>query len=109
VLHDAITYVIGALMLAGITGIVLFLRAFAALPRQMIVVQAALFRLLRSNKFQGIALQKIAECQKKGCTNGATEDAVKAVLTDQEKTDNFLRKVALAKPEHLVDLLKEDD
>ena len=108
-LHEAITYVIGALMLAGITGIVLFLRAFAALPRQMIVVQAALFRLLRSNKFQGVALQKIATCQKNGCTNGETDDAVRAVLTDQEKTDTFLRKAALTKIEHINDLLKEDE
>jgi hypothetical protein len=109
VLHDAITYVIGALMLAGITGIVLFLRAFAALPTQMIVVQAALFRLLRSNKLQGVALQKIAECQKKGCTNGATEDAVRAVGEDQNRTDEFFRKLAVLKPKNLEELLREKE
>ena len=108
-LHDAFTYVIGALGLAGVTALIMFLRTFMALPRQMIVVQAALFRLLRSNKLQGTALQKTAVALRSGCINGETDEAVKAVLTDQNRTDEFFRKLAVLKPKNLEELLEEKE
>jgi hypothetical protein len=107
--RDIVSYVVGCLILAGITAIIMFIRKFSELPKQMIVVTAALFRVLRSNKYQGVALQKIAMALKNGCTNGEAEDATKAVITDQEKTDTFLRRAALARPENLADLLKEQE
>jgi hypothetical protein len=106
--RDVVSYVIGALILSGIMALILFGRKFADLPKQMIVVTAALFRVLRSNKSQGVALQKIAIALKTGCTNGECDEAVKVVVADQNKTDEFLQKAALAKPETLADLLKED-
>jgi hypothetical protein len=109
VLHDAITYIIGSIGLVLLTAAFLFMRTVAALPRQMIVVQAALFRLLRSNKLQGTALQKTALAMKTGCTNGETDDAVKAVIVDQNLTDEFFRKLAILKPKNLEELLKEKE
>ena len=79
------------------------------LPREMIVVKAALFRLLRSNKLKGTALQKMALAIKQGSTNGEADDAIKAVVTDQNRTDAFFQKVALVHPDNLEDLLKEEE
>jgi hypothetical protein len=67
----------------------------SALMKQFTVMKALLFRQLRSNKLQGVALEKIAICQKQGCSNGETETAVKAVKEDQEKTDALLAAAAL--------------
>jgi hypothetical protein len=106
---DALSYIIGTLILAGITTLLIFGKQLAGIPRQMIIITAALFRLLRSNKLQGVALEKVAECQEKGVTNGATKIAVAAVVKDREKTDEFFRRIALTPQEKLEDLLKEDE
>ena len=107
-LRDIIITVIGGLILSGVTTMILFLRRFTDLPRQSIIITAALYRILWSNKYQGVALQKIAVAIKTGKCNGEADEAVKAVLTDQERTDEFLRKAALARPDNLADLFKED-
>jgi hypothetical protein len=108
-LRDALSYVLGSLLLAGIMTLIVLGRSLIQLPRQMIIITAALFRLLRSNKLQGIALEKVAHCQKDGCLNGETEEAVKAVKKDRDKTDEFFRRIALTPQEKLEDLLKEDE
>jgi len=107
--HDILGDVIGGLILAGITTLIVFGRQIVGLPREMIVVKAALFRLLRSNKLQGTALQKMALAIKQGSTNGESDDAIKAVAIDQSKTDAFFQKVALVRPDNLEDLLKEEE
>ena len=107
--HEVLTNIIGGLILAGIIALIVFGRQFIGLPRQIVIILAALFRLLRSNKLQGIALEKVAECQKKGCANGETETAVKAVKTDRDRTDEFFRRIALTPQDKLEDLLKEDE
>ena len=107
--HDIFVDVIGGLILVGVTTLIVFGRQIVGLPREMIVVKAALFRLLRSNKLQGTALQKMALAIKKGSTNGEADDAVKAVVTDQNRTDAFFQKVALVHPDNLEDLLKEEE
>ena len=108
-LHEALTYVIGAVGLAIVSAIYLFIRTLLPIPRQMIIVQAALFRLLRSNKLQGTALQKTALAVKNGCTNGESDEAVKAVITDQDRTDMFFKKLSVLKPRNLEELLKEEE
>jgi hypothetical protein len=107
--HDIFVDVIGGLILVGVTTLIVFGRQIVGLPREMIVVKAALFRLLRSNKLQGTALQKMALAIKQGSTNGEADDAVKAVVTDQNRTDAFFQKVALVHPDNLEDLLKEEE
>jgi hypothetical protein len=71
------------------------MRKLGDLLRQFTIMKALQFRQLRSNKLQGVALEKIAICQKKGCSNGETDIAVKAVKEDQEKTDALLAAAAL--------------
>ena len=107
--HDILTDIIGGLILAGIVAMIALGRQFIGLPRQVVIILAALFRLLRSNKLQGIALEKVAECQKKGCADGDTDIAVKAVVTDRAKTDAFFQRIALTPQDKLEDLLKEDE
>ncbi len=107
--HDILTDVIGGLVLTGITSLFLFGRRFLDLPRQSLVITAALFRVLRSNKSQGIALEKIAGALKTGCKNGECDEAIKAVEIDQKKTDEFLQRAAFANPKSLSELLKEDE
>ena len=107
--HDIFVDVIGGLILVGVTTLIVFGRQIVGLPREMIVVKAALFRLLRSNKLKGTALQKMALAIKQGSTNGEADDAVKAVVTDQNRTDAFFQKVALVHPDNLEDLLKEEE
>ena len=107
--HDIFVDVIGGLILVGVTTLIVFGRQIVGLPREMIVVKAALFRLLRSNKLKGTALQKMALAIKQGSTNGEADDAIKAVVTDQNRTDAFFQKVALVHPDNLEDLLKEEE
>jgi hypothetical protein len=107
--HEIISIVISSLAVVGITALMAFGRKFLDVPKQVIIITAALYRILRSNKYQGVALQKIAVALKNGSTNGEADEAVKAVLTDQERTDEFLRRAALARPDNLADLFKEDD
>ena len=106
---DVLSYVIGALILAGITAVLVFGRKLVQVPRQMIIITASLFRLLRSNKLQGTALQKLAMAIKTGCTNGESDAAVEAVQFDQKKTDEFFKRIALTPQEKLEDLLEEDE
>jgi hypothetical protein len=107
--HDVLTYVIGGLLLMGVTALLMVGKNLAHVPQQMVVNQAALFRLLRSNKLQGTALQKIAVALKSGCTNGEADDAVRAVGMDQSKTDEFFKRIALTPKAKLEELLKEDE
>jgi hypothetical protein len=97
--------IIAGLAVIGIVAILALGKRIIALPKEMLIVKAALFRLLRSNKLQGVALEKIAICQKKGCANGETEDAVKAVVKDQGKIESFLMSAALNK----ISDFKEED
>ena len=106
---DVLSYVIGCLILAGITVLIAVGRKLGQVPRQMIVITAALFRLLRSNKLQGTALQKLALAIKTGCTNGESDAAVAAVELDQTRTDEFFKRVALTSQERLEELLKEEE
>jgi uncharacterized membrane protein len=108
-LKDVISSVVAGLILVGITALIVFGRRLVQIPRQMIIITAALFRLLRSNKLQGTALQKLAIAVKSRGANGTTDDAIDAVALDQNKTDEFFRKVALTSQEHLEELLKEDE
>lgn len=103
---ETIGLIISSLTVAGIITLIAFGRKIVGLPKEMLVIRAALFRLLRSNKLQGVALAKIAECQKEGVNNGKTDIAVAAVTDDQKKIDEFLTKAALGKVD---DLLKEED
>ena len=107
--HEVLSYVIGGLILVGITTLIMFVRNLTGMPRQMIIVMASLFRLLRSNKLQGIALQKMATAIKNGSTNGEADEAIKAVDLDQRKTTEFFQRVALTTQSKLEDLLKEDE
>ncbi len=101
---ETIGLIISGVSVTGILALMAFARKILALPKEMMVVKAALFRLLRSNKKQGTALIIIAECQKSGKCNGDTDIAVKAVKKDQESIDTFLTNAALGKVD-----LKEDD
>ena len=98
---ETISTIISSLTVVGIIALLAFGKKIVGLPKEMLIVKAALFRLLRSNKIQGVALATIAECQKEGKCNGKTEIAIKAVETDQQKIDAFLAKAALGKPEAL--------
>jgi hypothetical protein len=104
---ETISLIVSGVTVAGIVALIAFARKILSLPKEMIVVKAALFRLLRSNKFQGIALEKIATCQKEGCSNGELEGAVKAVTKDRDKIDKFLTAAAFGKVDPQV--IKEED
>jgi threonine synthase len=103
---EIVGLIISGLAVAGVTAILVFFRKLIALPKQMIIVQAALFRVLRSNKVQGTALTTIARCQKEQKCNGDTENAIDAVRIDQEKTDAFLAVAALGNIEQVKEELK---
>lgn len=105
-LRDTIGLIVSSLTAAGIIALIAFGRRIIGLPKEMIIVKAALFRLLRSNKTQGIALTTIAACQKDQRCDGNTDKAIEAVKADQERTDAFLTKAALGKVEDVEDELK---
>jgi hypothetical protein len=105
-LHETVSLVISTVTAAGIVALIAFGRKIIGLPREMLIVKAALFRLLRSNKLQGVALTKIAECQKEGTKNGKCDEAASAVSEDQEKTDRFLTAAALGKFDTVEEELK---
>ena len=109
VLLETIGTIISGLTVIGIIALLAFGRRIVGLPKEMIVVKAALFRQLRSNKLQGVALAKIATAVKLGSANGECDDAIKAVKTDQQKTDEFLAKAALLHSGSITDLLKEEE
>jgi len=104
---ETISLVISGLMVAGIIALIAFGRKLIALPQQMILVMAALFRMLKSNRLSGVAIKKIAAAMKSGGVNGETDDAVKAIETDQEKMDLFFKLAAFTKPKDLEKLLKD--
>jgi hypothetical protein len=106
---QTISDILSALTVLGIIALLTFVRQIVGLPKEMLIVKAALFRLLRSNKKQGLALAKIAECQKKGTANGDTDIAVAAVTEDQDQIDKFLVRAAFANSKNLEDLMKEDE
>jgi hypothetical protein len=106
---ETIGQILSGLTVIGIATLIAFGRKIVGLPKEMIIVKAALFRLLRSNKLQGIAIAKIAEVQKEGTANGKTDEAVRAVTIDQVSTEAFLTKAAFAKPEKLEDLLEKEE
>jgi hypothetical protein len=100
-LFQTIGLIVSSLTVAGIVALIAVGRRILGLPKEMLIVKAALFRLLRSNKLQGVALAKIAECQKSGTNNGGTDIAVSAVSRDQTEIDNFLAKAALGNVDDL--------
>lgn len=65
------------------------------LTKDLRIVKAAVFRLLRSNRVQGKALESIAECQKEGKCNGSTDAAISAVRKDRSGIANWLRAVLM--------------
>jgi|GEM_PF-2834959 hypothetical protein len=87
--------IISGLVVTAILALIAFMRKIFLLPKEMAVVKAAMFRLLRSNKKQGIALITIAECQKTQKCNGSTDQAISAVKDDQDKIDRFLTSASL--------------
>ncbi len=105
-LKETINIVITSLTAAGIIALIAFGRKIVGLPKEMIIVKAALFRLLRSNKLQGTALSNLAKCQEEGTRDGKAQEAVRAVEEDQQKTDSFLTKAALGKIEEVAEELK---
>lgn len=105
---ETIGLIISGLSVTGIIALIAFGRKILALPKEMMIVKAALFRLLRSNKIQGVALSTIAECQKAQKCNGDTDIAVKAVKEDQKKIDEFLLTAALGKV-NPIDIIKEEE
>lgn len=105
-LANILELAISSLIVVGITTSLVVLRKVMALPRDMVIIKAAVFRLLRSNKVQGVALTTIAECQKAGKCNGDTGIAVEAVKRDQEATDIFLTAAALGETGKIEEELK---
>ena len=106
---ETISLAVSSLLVLGIVTVVTLGRKLLMLPKEMVIVKAALFRLLRSNRLQGIAISKIAEVQKEGTANGKTDEAVKAVAEDQVRIDTFLIKAALGKTDVLDDVIKEEE
>lgn len=98
--------IISGAVLLVLPVIAISFRKIVFLPREMQIVKAALFRILRSNKIQGVALTTIAKCQKDQACDGNTDEAIAAVKTDQDKIDDFLRAAALGKVDPLDEVLK---
>lgn len=75
------------------------LGGFAAMRRwltkELRITKAAVFRLLKSNRTQGKALEAIAECQKNGRCNGETDSAIDAVRRDRTAIADWLRAALL--------------
>jgi hypothetical protein len=65
------------------------------LTRELRITKAAVFRLLKSNRTQGKALEVIAECQRVGKCNGSTDEAIAAVKRDRTSIYNWLNSAAM--------------
>ena len=104
---EILTLIISSLAAAGILALLAYGRKILTLPKEMLIVKAALFRVLRSNKTQGIALATIAQCQRDKKCNGDTEMAIARVRRDQEKIDEFLK--AALFDESKIEIVEKED
>ena len=94
---ETIALSVSAISVVGILAILALGRKIIALPKDMIVVKAAVFRLLRSNQIQSDALVATMHCQVSGDCNGEIGESIEKVKKDQKKITNFLTGVAMGK------------
>ena len=104
-----LSLVASSIIVIVLTALFVFSRKLIGLPKEMIIVKAALFRALRSNKSQGMAIKNIALAMKEGTANGRCDEAVRVVTEDEDRTDRFLLKAAMGHTDVLDDVMKESE
>ena len=89
--------VLSGLILTGIGALIVFGRKILQLPKKVDILNAVAIRQLKSNARQNKAIRAIAECQKAGKCNGATDEALKAMDSEESGINDFLKSVAMGK------------
>ena len=97
IIEGALATVLATVIVGSAVSVRKTLHKMQEIPREIVLLKAAVFRLLRSNKVQGTGIITIAKNQQSGTTNGTTETTITAVELDQKKIDLYLQYAALGK------------